>query len=111
MILFNKCLFRDPRAVSCAIVGLGLARCKSVLVARSVDALVYLRDDVGGLVCRDVFVLEGYVCSLTELDVFEREGAAHSLPPSVYGSVVPRRCMSHVLIFFFIVIMFLECVL
>ena len=33
-----------------------------------VDALVYLRDDVGGLVCRDVFVLEGYVCGLTELD-------------------------------------------
>ncbi len=31
------------------------------------------------------------VCSLTELDVFEGEGAVHLLPPSVYGSVVPRR--------------------
>ena len=49
---------------------------------RGVDAFVDFGDDVGGLVCRYVFVLEGYVCGLTELDVFEREGAAHSLPPS-----------------------------
>ena len=91
MILFNKCLFRDPFAVPGAVAGLGLARHLSALVARSVDALVYLRDDIGGLVCRDVLVLEGYVCGLTELDVFEREGAAHTLPPSVYGSVVPSR--------------------
>ena len=83
LILFNKCLFRDLLAVPCAIVGLGFARCQAVLVARNIDALVYLRDDVGGLVCRNVFVLEGHVCGLTELDVFEREGAAHLLPPSV----------------------------
>lgn len=91
LILFNERLFRNPLAVSSAIVSLGLARYQAVLVARGVDALVYLRNDVGGLVCRDVFVLEGYVCGLTELDVFEGELVFHSLPPSVYGSVVPRR--------------------
>lgn len=89
--LFDECLFRNPRAVPGAVVGLGLARCQAALVARGVDALVYLGDDVGRLVCRDVLVLEGHVCGLTELDVFEREGAAHLLPPSLYGSLVPRR--------------------
>jgi hypothetical protein len=31
------------------------------------------------------------VCGLTELDVFEGEGTAHLLPPSVDGTFVPRR--------------------
>ena len=77
-------------AVACAVVALWLATNQAVLVARGVDALVYRRNNVGRLVCRDVFVLEGHVCGLTELDVFEGEGAAHSLPPSMYGSFVPR---------------------
>lgn len=92
LVIFNEYLFRGPPAALSAIVSLGFARCQAALVARGFDALVYRRNDVGGLVCRDVFVLVGYVCSLTELDVFEGEGAVHLLPSSVYGSVVPRRC-------------------
>lgn len=74
LVIFNEYLFRGPPAALSAIVSLGVARCQAAPVARGFDALVYRRNDVGGLVCRDVFVLVGYVCSLTELDVFEEEG-------------------------------------